>query len=98
MRGKLRRFLSGVTVVSMLLMLLVPMQVVGATTASFPDLEGHWAAGEINKWDSWGLVGGYPDGTFGPSRPMTRAEFITYVNRAFGYTKLAEIDFADVDS
>jgi hypothetical protein len=45
-----------------------------------------------------GLVGGYPDGTFGPSRLMTRAEFITYVNRAFNYTKGAEIDFSDVQS
>ena len=34
--------------------------------------------------------GGYPDSTFRPDSPITRAEFVTLVNRAFGYTKMAD--------
>jgi len=44
-----------------------------------------------------GLVGGYPDRTFRPDHPITRAEFVALVNRAFGYTEMTTgVTFYDV--
>ncbi len=47
----------------------------------FPDISTHWAKDYINQAGSAGLVNGYPDGTFGPNRYITRAEAVTLVNR-----------------
>lgn len=35
-----------------------------------------WARGYVNYVDGQGIVNGYPDGTFGPNRPITYAEII----------------------
>ncbi len=42
--------------------------------APFPDLRGHWASAEVAKLVRAGACGGYPDGTFRPNAPVTRAE------------------------
>ena len=51
-------------------------------TASFPDIEGHWAREAIQKALADGYVKGYPDGRFLPERPVSRAEFVSMVNNA----------------
>jgi uncharacterized protein YjdB len=55
-------------------------------SGSFSDIGGHWAEKEIKAWTVRGLAGGYSDGSFRPDSSITRAEFVTLVNRAFGYT------------
>ena len=47
----------------------------------FPDIDGHWAQDYINEAANAGIVDGYPDGTFGPQKLITRAEAMTMVNR-----------------
>ena len=47
----------------------------------FSDVEGHWAEKYINSAAAKGWVEGYPDGTFQPDKYITRAEFVTLVNR-----------------
>ena len=47
----------------------------------FPDIDGHWAQDYINEAANAGIVDGYPDGTFGPQKRITRAEAMTMVNR-----------------
>lgn len=44
--------------------------------------ENHWAYEYISKMAKQGIVEGYPDGTFGGDRTMTRYEFATIVYRA----------------
>jgi hypothetical protein len=39
----------------------------------FPDVTGHWAANQINKWADLGLIKGDERG-FRPDDPITRAE------------------------
>ncbi|MCG0277337.1 MAG: N-acetylmuramoyl-L-alanine amidase [Thermanaeromonas sp.] len=42
---------------------------------SYPqDIVGHWAEGVIRRCLELGLLKGYPDGTFRPDQPATRAE------------------------
>ena len=47
----------------------------------FTDIEGHWAADQINRAAEKGWITGYPDGTFGPNRYINRAEAVTMINR-----------------
>jgi len=64
----------------------------------FSDIGEHWAKNEIKAWIEKELIEGYSDGTFRPDNNITRAEFITLINRAFGYTKEDIINFPDVSS
>lgn len=49
----------------------------------FSDVAGHWAENTINKWKENGIISGYPDGTFQPDNPVTRAELAKIVTLAF---------------
>ncbi|MGB4171911.1 MAG: S-layer homology domain-containing protein [bacterium] len=55
-----------------------------ASAAPYSDLEGHWAEGIIEGWRFIGFVAGYPDGTFRPDQPVTRAEMAILINRVLG--------------
>ena len=52
---------------------------------AYTDTAGSWAAEVIDKAESYGLITGYPDGTFGLGRQMSRAEFVTVLCRMFGW-------------
>lgn len=52
--------------------------------AKFRDISGHWAEGFITRAYNQNVVNGYPDGRFYPDRSVTRAEFVSMVNNAFG--------------
>lgn len=43
---------------------------------SFPDLRGHWSEAEVLRAAEIGFVRGYPDGSFRPESPVTRAEYL----------------------
>lgn len=60
------------------------------------DIENHWATKTISKWTNGGLIKGYPDGTFKPDRNITKAEFITIINRVFGYYEKSDINYSDI--
>ena len=51
------------------------------TAAKFSDIATHWAKDEISIAYNNGWINGYPDGTFGPQRNITRAETATMINR-----------------
>jgi hypothetical protein len=60
------------------------------------DISGHWAEGQILAGINYGYVNGYPDGTFLPEGTITRAEFVTIINKARNYTAMTNIPFRDV--
>ena len=77
----------------------VTISAVPAETAlAATDTYGHWAESTINKWTASGYITGYPDGTFRPNNAISRAEFVTLANKAFGYNVPAAINFSDVNS
>lgn len=52
---------------------------------SFNDVsEGDWAASYIQAAAKYGWINGYEDGSFHPSRQITRAEVVTLTNRLLG--------------
>ena len=64
------------------------------TLAAFSDIANHWAKDEISVAynNGWALVKGYPNGTFGPRRNITRAETVTLVNRVLNRKPETEDD------
>lgn len=93
MGRKFRGILAGALGVSMLFSSL------GVVTAqNSKDYEGHWAQKAINSWLDSGKLKGFEDGSVKPNQTITRAEFMTLVNRAFNYTKLAKIRYDDLPS
>ncbi len=62
------------------------------------DISAHWAENHIRTWLEKGLIKGFPDGTFGPDKAITRAEFMALVNRAYGFVEKSHISFTDVSS
>lgn len=70
----------------------------GSALAQFKDIQGHWAEPQISYWLNKGVVKGYPDGTFAPQNSITRAEFITLVNKILGFNEKKQAKFDDVSS
>ncbi len=66
------------------------------TTKNIKDIHNHWAKNEIYRAISKGFVQGYPDGTFKPDKPVTRAEFTTMINKALKLKTTDTIFFKDV--
>ena len=62
------------------------------TAAKFSDIATHWARDEISIAYNNGWINGYPDGTFGPQRDITRAETMTLVNRVLNRQPETEDD------
>ena len=47
------------------------------------DISGHWAKANIEYLVQMGAISGYPDNTFKPDNPITRAEFAVVLVKAF---------------
>ncbi len=59
------------------------------------DIDGHWAEIPIKKLIALGAINGYPDGTFQPDNPVTRAEFVSILVKAFELKSQYRQYFAD---
>ncbi|MFC4402958.1 N-acetylmuramoyl-L-alanine amidase [Gracilibacillus xinjiangensis] len=63
----------------------------------FSDVEAsHFASGYIQSAVNEGIVSGYPDGTFKPSKSITRGEMAIIVTRAFNLRESVKVGFTDV--
>ncbi|MEA1962483.1 MAG: S-layer homology domain-containing protein [Bacillota bacterium] len=67
----------------MLLLLLWVCPVQAAEVSEFTDLQDHWAREEILLLMEQGVSQGYPDRSYRPEQGLTRAEFVSQVNRCF---------------
>ncbi|MBD2242966.1 S-layer homology domain-containing protein [Nostoc sp. FACHB-888] len=67
---------------------------------SFSDVSSnYWAAQFIQQLSRRGVIAGFPDGSFRPEEPVTRAQFAAMVNKAFQKAPQRQaINFADVPS
>lgn len=95
MKTRLRR-MTGITLSLGLALSSLNPSVSNAQT--FSDVNGHWASASIETWLGRGVIAGFADGTFGPDKPMSRAEFAAVINRVLGFEKKAAANFADVSA
>src|SRR5690606_12096344 len=92
----LKRLIAVVAALSLTLSAFATTAVANTTPPS--DLRGHWAEKEVTALQEAGVILGYPDGTFRPDNPVTRAEFVTILNRAGRLDAATYQDtFADVN-
>jgi len=66
--------------------------------STFPDVpSSYWAEKFIQPLAARGIIAGFPDGTFRPEEPVTRAQFAAMINRAFNKPFVRNsFDFTDV--
>ncbi|NUU60948.1 S-layer homology domain-containing protein [Paenibacillus agri] len=92
MKKMWRGLMTGMLGVSMLLGSLGSV-----SAAPVPkDIQGHWAQAQLQQWLDKGYLGGYPDGTVKPNNAITRAEYVAFVNRLFGFTETGTVNFTDL--
>lgn len=68
--------------------------------STFSDVQGSWAQSCIVQLTQRGIISGYPDGTFRPNNPVTRAEYASMVGKAFPNAARVRgaVQFVDVSS
>lgn len=71
---------------ALFLLLCMPLAIsASAASSSFPDVQpGSWYASAVAGMEAEGLIKGFPDGTFGPFRTISTAEFVTITARCAG--------------
>ena len=71
--------------------------VIPALSVDFADCAGHWAEDNIKTLAGAGIISGTGAGRFEPNRKITRAEFVTLIVKAFGFSETAiENPYGDV--
>ncbi|KAF1085305.1 Cellulosome-anchoring protein precursor [Sporotomaculum syntrophicum] len=86
------------TALIMFMSLCLLISLSGLCFAQPNDISGHWSEKQVLDWSNKGYINGYPDGSFKPNNPVSRAEFITFVNKAFNFTAAADPEFSDINS
>lgn len=64
--------------------------------ADFGDLINHWAVNQVKVLVAKKAVAGYPDGSFRPDAPITRAEFLSVLVKAQGLKGAKALPFKDM--
>ena len=82
----LRRRICAAALTAVLLLCAAPLS---PAARAFSDTGGHWAQADIQKAQQYGLMEGYPDGSFGVDAEITRAEFVTILCRMFDWDMLS---------
>ncbi|MBD2553325.1 S-layer homology domain-containing protein [Limnothrix sp. FACHB-708] len=93
----------GMNVTTITPMLVAPLAAPApavAQTISFPDVPAnHWASDYIRALVSQNILAGFPDGTFRPDAPVTRAEFSAMLRKVYQRGSIrSAINFVDVPS
>ena len=97
-------FTSGSTLAKVMIMALLVVSMVAVSTMTLQvdaapkptDIEDCWAEEAILALVDEGIIAGYPDGTFKPEDPVTRAEFSKMVARAFAVRAAGKPTFSDI--
>ena len=94
---KAKKILAAVLCAVMMLSLAVPAFAAG-NSVKFKDVDKHWAKDAIYLVANAGIVGGYPDGRFGPNDGITRAQFSKVIANFMGFKEEGDISaFTDLN-
>ena len=94
------RGMTRAEVATMFTRLLKDRPVKGQTyAAGLSDVHtGDWYANAVGYAAQKGIVSGYPDGTFKPNQPITRAEFASIASRFAELTEEKDLTFSDLNA
>ncbi|MEH1823011.1 MAG: S-layer homology domain-containing protein [Nostoc sp.] len=72
---------------------------VAQQTTTLSDVQGNWAQSFIEPLIARGIIRGFPDGTFRPDQPVTRAQFATMLQKGFPKPTVRNaVQFVDIPS
>ena len=78
-------FITRAETATLLLRMLKVAPFHNLTSSSFKDVSAtNWAIGYIESMQKYGLITGYPDGTYKPNAHILRSEFTAIADRALG--------------
>ena len=89
---KMKRLLS--CLLSLALALSLAALPASASSATFPDIQSHWAKSYIEAMTAAGMFQGYEDGNFKPENQLTTAEALALCARAVGLDSDTALDIA----
>ncbi len=70
----------------------------GDATATFKDVENHWAKDMIHIAHANGIVSGYENGTFRPDTPITREQMALMITSSLSFANQSnDLEFEDLD-
>ncbi len=81
-----------------LLFLLTVLMMTQTAYAEFNDISDDPAKDKIEYLAQRGIVEGVGDNLFAPQKKVTRAEFVSMINRAMGYNEGIVNEFSDVNN
>ncbi len=85
--------------ISTIAQMLVPGAALAQNTRFSDVSSNYWASNYINALVARGVIAGFPDGTFKPDAPVTRAQFSSMVQGAFNKSTIRNsVNFIDVPS
>ena len=90
---KMKRLLS--CLLSLALALSLAALPASASSATFPDIQSHWAKSYIEEMTDANMFKGYEDGTFKPENKLTTAEALALCARAVGLDENTSAEIAD---
>jgi hypothetical protein len=68
-----------------------------ADLVTLSDIQGNWAQSFIELLTQRGIIQGFPDGSFRPNQPVTRAQFAAMLDKAFQKAAIRNaVQFADM--
>jgi hypothetical protein len=68
---------------------------VNSSKTGFSDMNGHWAEDTVNTLANLGIITGFPDKTFLPENPVSRAEFVKMISAALNISPVYQDVFKD---
>lgn len=91
----MKKKISSLLVFTLVLTLLVPAFAFAADQGKYTDVQDTKLANAVERLSVLGVLNGYPDGTFRPDQPITRAEFSKIVVAVLGLSDAAKMSVAN---
>lgn len=82
-------------IIALICVFTMLLSTISVADANASDYKGHWAEGIIDSW----VVKGYfstVNGNVQPNQAVTRAEFVSYINKVYKFSEKMDINFKDV--
>ncbi|MFP4457527.1 MAG: S-layer homology domain-containing protein [Clostridia bacterium] len=81
----------------MLVIISLILPALANTSQEESDISGHWAEDTLKVWVDNGYLDGFGNNEYQPDGKLTRAQFISFINKLFEFSIEKENQFVDVE-